>query len=117
MIEKFSQEEIKQLISELTETGMLKSTSHKAVILREESENLGYKNLFVQSDLSVNLYNIADYMTENYTKKETSTGKVRTCKTSTVPKEKEQKYREVISALLLALKPYCGILGFRETKY
>ena len=115
MIENFSQEEIKQLISELTEYGMLKTTSHKAVILREEAEKLGYKRLFVSSDLSVNLYNIADRITENFTKKETNTGKERTCKTNTVPKEKEQKYREVMSALLSALKPYCGIVGFRET--
>ena len=116
MIEKLSQEELKQLISELTENGLLKMTGSKANILMEEAEKLGYKGLFVQSDMSANLYNIADQVTDNFVTKITSSGKTRTCKTNTVPKEKEQKYREVISALLLALKPYTGISGFKEIR-
>ena len=114
MIEKFTNEELKILLEELSANGIIKTTTNKGILLKEEAEKLGYKRLFISSDLNINFYNIADILTDNFLEKPERSGKIRRYKNNVVSAEKEEEYRSILSVLLQVLRPYCGIQKFRE---
>ena len=111
MLERLSQEEIEQLLSELKDNGYNVTQMTKAVISNQEAKKIFGCNVFISGELKKAMYTIADKVTNNYEEK----AKV-TRKRQFVPQEIEKEYREIIRGIINAIKPYFGMIGFCEKK-
>ena len=114
MIELFTEEEIKTLIRELEE---IKSESYqgtKGQIMQKAARELGMGHVFMSSELRYAFFQVCDYLTENKTRTTTSAGKPRDVRNKVVPVEIRDKYVELVKGMLTAMKPYYGMLGFRD---
>lgn len=109
MLERLSKEEIDQLLSELKENGYNVTQMTKGIVSNQEASKIFGCNVFISGELKKAMYTIADYVTNNYEKK----GKI-TRKRQFIPHEIEKEYRQIISGIINAIKPYYGIVGFRE---
>ena len=67
---------------------------------------------FVCADIGGSIFKISDYILNNYEKRN---GKKYTRKN--VPKNIEDEYKKIMSGLLTVIKPYYGMLGFRDQNH
>lgn len=117
MLEKYTNEELKDLIKELKKRGYDIKENRKGEILDQEAEKLGMPNSFISLDVSNHIYALADWATDNYIIKNPKKGGPARCyRTQTIPADIEKEYRQILSVILTALKPYYGKLEFREKR-
>ena len=107
MIEQFTYEQIKTIIKELKASGY--EVTSKQMIMKEEAVKVFGGNPFVSQNISGSIFKIADFITENFEKKEHNKVARRY-----IPGEIEETYRTIISGILKVLKPYYGMLGLRD---
>lgn len=122
MIEKYTKDEVKQIIEELKQNGYeIKENGNgikengKGRILLQEAEAIGLHNLYIRNDLNTAIFTIADWVTDNYTKKTPKgEGAGRTYKKKTVSADKEEQYRKICKGILLLIADQYGRAGFRD---
>lgn len=116
MIERFSKEELEQIIQELNEIGMKVKVNYKGRVLSEEAGNVFGGSPYISTDIRKSILRIADLMTNNfeYPKPGEPVKTTRTYARSTVPDEIAKEYRKIISGIFEVMKPHYGMLGFRD---
>lgn len=115
MIEKFSKEELDQILKEVNELALAEKPNHKRRIVLEESSDVLGSRPFICSGLKSPIYAIADFITNNYERREVKGSNItRSYVQVLVPKEKENDYRKIVRGIIEVLKPYYGMEGFRQ---
>ena len=117
MIEMFTNEQIDILINDLKQNGytIKEPTLEKAkiTILREEADKLDMGKIFAAKGVADLIYGAADMITDNYKKTRVVNGKTYDYRRTVVPAHLIDEYSKVVRAILEALKPWYGKLGFR----
>lgn len=108
MIEKFSKEELEQIIKELQETGLTVKDNPKNRVITEEAVKVLGGRPFITSDIRKAINILADFVTDNYERKDCKNGKYQKRALTTISKEKEDDYRKVARGIFETLKPYYG---------
>ena len=115
MIEKYSEEEIRQLIRELRDYGFEVKKNTKVSVLGEEASGVLGGHPFIHGKLAGAIYTIADFATNNYEKRPSRNGGIpRTFACKNVSDDRDQEYRRVIRGILETIKPHYGVVGFRD---
>ena len=89
-----------------------KTTKHS--VMEEEAEKIFGGNPFVSSSISQHIFRIADYVTKNNTHMITQNGRPRNVINRGLPKGMEDNYRQIVNGILQTIKPYYGMIGFRD---
>ncbi len=109
MLEKFSENEISQMLEELEAQGydIQKNNGNKGAIARKQAEKLEINTRDLCSEVKHAIFEIADFATGNIEVKGYN-GKfpTKTCKKRTVDNNLKSDYEMIIYELLKALKPY-----------
>ena len=106
MIENFTSDEIEQIIKDLKGNGYVVKDQQKRFIMSQEAEKLGISGIKIPKEARHAIYEIADWATDNKTKKTTWKGSTWTCKNPNVDRKIEKEYRKVVSGLIKFIKPY-----------
>lgn len=106
MIEKFTNEEIAELLSDLEEYGYIKGAKveHvlKSTVLRNELDALGCK--YIRSEaMRGHIFAIVDEVTNNYEKAE---GGYKRKRLQYIKDENVEEYTRVIKGIVKAIQPY-----------
>lgn len=109
MIEKFTEKEINTIINELRVAGYDVKFSSKQLVMKEEAEKVFGGDPFVCHDIGGSIFKIADFITGNYDRKSG-----RNFARRHVPANIEEEYRQIINQILEVVKPYYGMVGFRD---
>lgn len=117
MIEKFTEEELKQIILELKDYKHDIGQRRKGFVLSEEARNVLGGRPYITTDIRKSILTIADILTNNYERVPTNnknTVGYRDIGRKDIPedKEKEIRYREIIKGILSVMKPDYGVKGF-----
>lgn len=108
MIENFSEEGIQLIISELKDSGYIpKAQMGKISIWHEAEDAAGLTDEDIPSrSLRDNFYVIADTITGNTTDGVVKGRYVKDMRSIVIPSELETEYLQILTGLLLAVKPY-----------
>ena len=110
MIEKFTEEELKEIIEDLKMVGYEVRKTTKQRIMKEESVKAFGGNPFICQEVAGSIFRIADVMTNNYERKNG-----RRCVRKHIPEEIDKTYRTILSGIMEVIRPYYGMwLGFRD---
>ena len=109
MIEQFTDKELKTIINELRVAGYDVRFSSKQLVMKEEAKKVFGGDPFVCHDIGGSIFKIADFVTENFDRKDR--GKYAR---KYVPSEVEDTYREIVGKILTVIKPYYGVTGFKD---
>ena len=109
MAQNMNNQEIDQLIKKLEEAGYIVKGNDKATLFRSEAEKAFDCRVFVMQDLRSHILAIADFLTDNYEKKQRNV-----VKRSNVPVPLEDEYRKIVSGILEVMRPYFGKDGFNK---
>ena len=113
MIEKFSKEELEQIIKEIGELGIQVKVNHKGNVINEEGEAVFGSRPYIGCNFRKPILKIADSLTNNFEKKNS-----KTYARKDVPEEINEKYREIVRGILNVMKPYYGsVMGFRPGRW
>lgn len=109
MIEKFTKEELSEIIMDLKEAGYDVASNSKGMILKEEAEKIGLVKPYIANDIKKSIYVLADFCTEN--KKKIGQREYRK---GLIPEDKQAEYRNICSGILKVIQPYYGMIGFQS---
>lgn len=112
MIEKFSDQELKQLIAELKEVGFEVKDNAKSYVVRQVAKEVFGGTPFICDEIRKGIFLITDFCTDNYERDKAG----RNCSCKIVPESKSEEYREIIRGIFEAIKPHYGMIGFRDKK-
>lgn len=113
MIEKFTEDELRQIVKEIKEQKVLVN-SDKAYVLRGLSEKVYGKRIFIGDDISSGIFGIADFLTDNYERRPRMNTKVLSrFRRKSLPKGREEEYKKICEGILKVIEPYAGMVGFR----
>lgn len=104
MIETFTKEELKSIIEELKMIGYEVKRTTKQRVMQEEAVKAYGGEPFVCQDVGGSIFRIADFMTNNYERKNG-----RKCSRKYIPEEVDETYRSIISGILEVIRPYYGM--------
>lgn len=95
----------------LKSEGYTVKKNNKFIAIKEALCKRGCKDPFVCSTIRKNIFEIADYFTDNYVEKG-----LKKCKMTTLPNDEDVRaeYKNIVDGIIEAIFPYYGRLGFRE---
>lgn len=106
MIERFSKEELEQIVKELKTAGYSIDNESKAYLFQRARHDAEIP--YVYEDIRRAIYDITDRLTDNYSERSCKAGAVRKMRNNHVPEDKKVMYSAILRDMLGALKPYIG---------
>lgn len=124
MIEKYTNEQLRQLYQEMVETGKLKELKRmsltKAKLLEEVLETAGLDGAYMAQSISNPIYHIANELLEvkKTNKRNSRKGIEYMTASNTVSNEMREEYKQILLALVNAILPYYNKCeAFRKSQW